>query len=110
MATVHFRSTCPSVAKLHTPKIMEITTAAIHYYFYICTYTLEGRSAHTLEIFQTEKCFLRLSNDWLILIYYVIISRLLDLSEFRAIFAVNKKDNKIFTENSSVVVLPRLNF
>ena len=23
MATVHFRSTCPSVAKLHTPKIME---------------------------------------------------------------------------------------
>ena len=38
MATVHFRSTCPSVAKLHTPKIMEITTAAIHFY-YIHFYT-----------------------------------------------------------------------
>ena len=70
MATVHFRSTCPSVAKLHTPKIMEITTAAIHYYFYICTYTLEGRSAHTGNISDLKVHYFALT-DWLIVVRFL---------------------------------------
>ena len=36
MATVHFRSTCPSVAKLHTPKIMEtVESSKIYIAFFL---------------------------------------------------------------------------